>query len=68
MISKTKTNSTDIMNSKLRSEQKSVPEDKQESYLCDYCAGSVTLRDDGWWSCSICDFEVESERLLNENN
>jgi hypothetical protein len=72
MVAKTKTNSVDKMNSRLRKEQMSrgpeeIPEDKQEAYPCDYCAGTVTLRDDGWWTCSICDFEAESEKILNGN-
>jgi hypothetical protein len=45
----------------------SIPEDKVESYQCDYCPrGSITKTEDGMFcECDSCDFKVETEECLD---
>lgn len=42
-----------------------IPEDREISYPCDLCGGSVTKTDDAW-ECDTCDFKVTARICRQE--
>ena len=37
-----------------------IPEDREESYLCE-CGGNIAKNKDGKWECDECDFCREEQ-------